>query len=66
MIEICPYPVNSGFEDVEVVYGFCEVGCNCNDKCHYNWDEEEEQKVNKIFETYSEKLTRELNEAILS
>lgn len=49
----CPYPLTSGVHDVEVISGYCEIGCNCFDKCRYNFSTDEEQKVNKIFETYT-------------
>ena len=56
MIEQCPYPLTSGVQDAEIISGFCEIGCNCHPKCQWSWDDEDERKVNKVFETYSTKM----------
>lgn len=52
MIKTCPYPSYSGVEDTEVISGYCEIGCKCYSECQYSWKQDEETKVNKIFETY--------------
>ena len=41
----CPFPVQSGFECIEIVAGKCEVGMNCVKECQYSFTEEDQDKI---------------------
>lgn len=33
----CPFPYESGFNCVEIVGGFCEIGEDCVERCDFSW-----------------------------
>jgi len=49
----CKNPEYSGCKTVEIVSGYCEIGLECCVGCVYSFLEEEEKRVNKVFEAYT-------------
>jgi hypothetical protein len=51
----CPHSTETahGYECIDIVNGFCEVGDGCLPKCQYSWqptDQERAQAARKAFE----------------
>jgi hypothetical protein len=47
----CPYPYNNpyGYECIEIVNGFCEVGLDCYEPCPYSYDESRYSEATQAF-----------------
>jgi len=43
----CPFSelTTHGYECVEVVDGYCEVGDGCYPGCNFSWDEDDDEKT---------------------
>ena len=43
----CPYPSETehGFECIELIECYCEIGLDCLEKCPYSYTKEDEAKV---------------------
>ncbi len=43
-----------GYECVDVIDNFCEIGLNCVKECPYSYEQDEETKVTQIFKVHYE------------
>ena len=51
----CPHPLESGYDCVDIIAGYCECGDGCYKGCQFSWpanDKETTEKAVKIFEGY--------------
>lgn len=58
----CPYPQESGYDCVEVVAGYCEIGENCVKQCQFSYKKNKTQFAIKAFEEkYPSTCTKQIN-----
>lgn len=60
----CPFEAESGYQCVDVIAGFCEIGEGCVQRCPYAWkdgDIKTTRKALKAFDAHCRRLERKMD-----